>query len=75
MDPGIWAPFVTLLESLLTYAGGVGILLGLAISGLFSHDADKQALGFTVAGTSGFGLLVGLLARDVAALFGGWVGL
>jgi hypothetical protein len=75
MNAGGWGPIIATLEAALTAGGGVGILAGLAIKATAGSDETKHAFSHRLMGAAGVGLMVGLMAQDIANMFFSWVGL
>lgn len=64
-----WIPFGKTLGSLVPVCAALGIVLGAAVAAAASWNADGKELGWKMAGGSFGGLILALLAYDLAALF------
>lgn len=69
---GFWAPLVAVLRGLIIAAGGVGVILGLAIKATAGPREDGQTLGNRVLEGALVGLLVGLLSQPFYDLIVAW---
>lgn len=72
---GIWAPMINTLSGLLTGLGSIGILVGLGLKATAASDQMRHAFSHRIMAGAATGLLVGLLATDIAGMFLQWVGL
>lgn len=70
---GFWTPLVDLLKGLVLAAGGVGIVVGLAVKATAAGNQDRQALGNRLIEGAIAGLFVGLLAVAIYELMEAWI--
>ncbi len=66
---GGWGPLISTLQSVVPIAGALGMLAGLAIWGSAGPNSAQKRLGTSVIGCAGCGLVMGMFAPDLAALF------
>ena len=69
---GPWGTVIDILRSLLIAAGGLGLVLGMAVKGAAAGNADRQELGNRLMEGAIVGLFVGLLGEAIYNLIVGW---
>lgn len=70
---GAWSPIIETLQGILVACGGLGVAVGLCLKATAAHDEGRHGLSHTIIASSLAGLLVGLLAQDIAGVFVGWI--
>jgi hypothetical protein len=69
---GPWGTVIDVLRGLLIAAGGLGLVLGMAVKGAAAGNADRQELGNRLMEGAIVGLFVGLLGEAIYNLIVGW---
>lgn len=69
---GPWGTIIGLLRSLIVAAGGLGIVVGLAVKSMAMGNSERQELGNRVMERAVVGLLIGLLAGPIYNLIVSW---
>jgi hypothetical protein len=69
---GPWGTVIDILRGLLIAAGGLGLVLGMAVKGAAAGSADRQELGNHLMEGAIVGLFVGLLGEAIYNLIVGW---
>ena len=69
---GPWGTVIDVLRGLLIAAGGLGLVLGMAVKGAAAGNADRQELGNRLMEGAIAGLFVGLLGEAIYNLIVGW---
>lgn len=69
---GPWATIIAVLRGLLIAAGGLGLVVGMAVKGAAAGNADRQELGNRLMEGAIVGLFVGLLGETIYDLIVGW---
>ncbi len=68
-----WTPLITLVQSLLIGAGGLGLIIAFATKATAATNEDRHAMSHKLISASIAGLLIGLLAQDIYNLIFGWL--
>ena len=69
---GGWGPLTDTLAALVPIAGVIGMVVGAGIAASAGSNSDGRELGWKIFGGSLGGLILGLLAPDLADLLTNW---
>lgn len=68
----LWSPLISLLQGLLLGAGGLGILIGIAVKAAAGPNEARHSLSHKLIGAAATGLMIGLLAPEIVDLIFSW---
>ena len=69
---GPWGTIVNILQGLIIGAGGLGIVVGIAVKAVAIGNADRQELGNRILERAIFGTFLGFLAGPLYNLIVQW---
>lgn len=69
----MWDPIINLLQGVLAAAGGLGLLIGVALKAVAGPDENKHAMSHKLIGASLGGVAIAAMAQDIYNLIFSWI--